>query len=561
MKKDWLSVIIPAYNTGKWVRGQLNQLKAQMSEYPNVEIIVVDDGGSEDMGWVKDYPNAVLKRKRNGGAASARNAGLDLAHGEYITFLDSDDEIYDNYLSIIFENMRAGWDWVSYDWHCDGHKEWAEQTNDPLMINCAVWAYSFRAEIIGDNRFIEKMVLAEDQEWLHRVLKPDCKHFHDHRIFYNYRWIGNDNSVVHRYLRGELGKERSMAAALTYKNVLYIGNINTVGGVESMLYYLAKKYSPTHDITVFYRTGNAEQIKRLREMVRVRQWKDDFKIKCDKLFVNLDTSVVANVEANDYYQIIHADYKVYKIKHVPHPDINHYIGVSPNTCKVFKEMSGIDIDLCYNPIVLDKPRKILHLISATRLTWEKGGKRMIQLAEILDAAGIPYTWEVFTCDPGVNVSPNVIYRKPRMDITDYIADADYLVQLSDTEGWSYSIYEALCLGTPVIVTDFPSAHEMGIETGKNGFILPMDMSEVPVDAIYKGLRKFTYKPKEDGWGELLAAGKSDYEKERKRPVKIRCKKQFFDIDLNVLQNVGDEQIVKMERAEKLLDMGLVEIVG
>ena len=32
MKKDWLSVIIPAYNTGKWVRGQLNQLKAQMSE-------------------------------------------------------------------------------------------------------------------------------------------------------------------------------------------------------------------------------------------------------------------------------------------------------------------------------------------------------------------------------------------------------------------------------------------------------------------------------------------------------------------------------------------------
>ena len=69
MKKGWLSVIIPAYNTGKWVRGQLNQLKAQMPEYPNVEIIVVDDGGSEDMGWVKDYPNAVLKRKRNGGAA------------------------------------------------------------------------------------------------------------------------------------------------------------------------------------------------------------------------------------------------------------------------------------------------------------------------------------------------------------------------------------------------------------------------------------------------------------------------------------------------------------
>ena len=559
MKQDWLSVIIPAYNTGIWVRKQLDQLRKQMSKYPNVEIIVVDDGSSEDMSWVYEYPNAILKRKRNGGAASARNAGLDIATGEYITFLDSDDEIYDNYLSIIFENMRAGWDWVSYDWECDGHKEWAKQTEDPLMINCAVWAYSYRAEIIGDNRFIEKMVLEEDQEWLHRVLKPDCKHFHDHRIFYNYRWIGNDNSVVHRYLRGELGKERNMGLTFNYKNVLFISNLNSVGGVESMLYYLAKKYGSSHDITVFYRTGEAEQIERLRKMIRVRQWKDDFKVKCDKLFVNLDTSIVSNVEAKDYYQVIHADYKVYKIKHIPHPDINHYIGVSPNTCKVFHEMSGLDIDLCYNPIVLDKPRKILHLISATRLTWEKGKGRMVKLAEVLDASGIPYTWDIYTCDIWPNVSKNVICHAPRIDVIDYIADADYLVQLSDTEGWSYSIYEALCLGTPVIVTDFPSAREMGIENGKNGFILPMDMSEIPLDAIYKGVRKFTYKPKEDGWDKILAPGKGDYEKERKKPVKVRCKRQYFDIELNAMQNVGDEQTVTMERAEKLLDMGLVDV--
>lgn len=559
MKKDCLSIIIPAYNTGKWVRGQLDQLKAQMSEYPNVEIIVVDDGSSEDMSWVKDYPNAILKRKRNGGAASARNAGLDLAHGEYITFLDSDDEIYDNYLSIIFENMRAGWDWVSYDWHCDGHKEWAEQTNDPLMINCAVWAYSFRAEIIGDNRFIEKMVLAEDQEWLHRVLKPDCKHFHDHRIFYNYRWIGNDNSVVHRYLRGELGKERN-TGVLTYKNVLFIGNINSIGGIESMLYYLGKKYGSTYDITVFYRSGDAAQIDRLRKYIRVKKWNDNMHIKCEKAFFNLDISAIGNVEANEYIQIIHADYKAYKINYKPHSDITGYYGVSENNCKAFKELTGIDAKVCHNPIVVEKPRKVLHLISATRLTWEKGRARMEQLARALEEARIPYMWDVYTCDGGVSVSANVTYRQPRMDITDYIADADYLVQLSDTEGWSYTIYEALCLGTPVIVTDFPSAHEMGIVNGKNGFILPMDMSDIPIDDIYKGLRKFKYTPVEDGWGELLAPGKSNYAAEMNKPVHVTTKRNYFDIPLNKNMAVGEKQTVTMERAEKLMELGLVEMI-
>lgn len=555
MKNDWLSVIIPAYNTGEYVRKQIEQLQSQMAEYPNVEIIVIDDGGAEDMSWVRDYPNTVLKRKRNGGAASARNAGLDLATGEYITFLDSDDEIYDNYLSIIFGNMRAGWDWVSYDWHCDGLKERAEQTKDPLMINCAVWAYSFRADVIGTNRFKEHMVLEEDQEWLHRVLDPNKKHFHDARIFYNYRWIGNDNSVVHRYLRGELGKER-ITTVLTYKNVLFINNINSIGGIESMLLYLGKKYGETHDITVFYRTGNEERIEYIRRYVRVKKW-NNIPIKCKKAFFNLDTSFIDLVEADEYYQIIHADYKAYGIKFTPHPDVTHYEAVSENNAKSFEELTGIKPDICHNPIVLDKPKKVLHLISATRLAWEKGRARMEELARMLDQEKIPYIWDVYTCDKGVSFSPNVTYKDPRMDITDFIADADYLVQLSDTEGWSYTIYEALCLGTPVIVTDFPSAHEMGVKNGVNGFILPMDMSKVPIDAIYKGLKRFKYEPVEDGWGELLEPGKSDYAKEMKKPVDVKTVRTYFDIPLNKTMQPGEVQTVTMERAEKLIDMGLV----
>ena len=558
MKQDAFSIIIPTYNAPDGLRRLLESLKRQMVEFPQTEIIVVDDGGNDDLRWAKEYPNVTLHRQRNAGAAAARNKGLDLADTEYVAFLDSDDEIFDNYLPTIYGDMREGYAWVSYDWLCDGHKEWAKQTDDPLMINCAVWAYCFRADLIGDKRAPEHMVLAEDQAWLHMVLRDDVKHKHSPEIFYNYLWIPNTNSVVHRYLRGELKEVRDVKKPVQYRNVFYISNINHIGGVETMFYNMARKYGKTHDITIFYRTGDPQQIRRLKQYVRVKQLKDGMHIRCNKIFCNLYTDILSQVEADDYYQIIHADYKVYKIKHTPHPDIQHYIGVSENTCKVFKEISGFDCELVYNPLVLDKPKKILHLITPARLTWEKGRGRMEQLARAFDEAGIKYTWEVFTDSPERINNPNFVYRQTTLDITDYIADADYLVQLSDTEGWSYSIYEALCLGTPVIVTEFPSAFEMGIENGKNGFILPFDMSNLPLQEIVKGVKRFKYEPKQDAWGEILAPGKGTYEEEKNAPVRVKTRVYYYDIVLERHMQPGEEQEVTQERADRLVELGVAD---
>ena len=205
MMTDLLSVLIPAYNPDKTIlRGILEKLKKQMQEYPNVEIIVVDDGSDSSLEWVLDYPSTQLFIQRNFGEPTARNTLLDLKCGEYFTFIDADDEIADNYLAVVFENMRDGWDWVSYDWTCDGSLEAAYQTTEPLMINCAVWAYSFRHDVNGDEWFDPRLLLGCDTDWLHRVLKPEHKHKHDHRVIYNYRWDGNNNSLCHRKLRGEI---------------------------------------------------------------------------------------------------------------------------------------------------------------------------------------------------------------------------------------------------------------------------------------------------------------------------------------------------------------------
>lgn len=204
MITDLLSVLIPAYNPDeKVLRGILDSLTAQANGY-NVEIIVVDDGSDVIPIWVMEYPNTQLFTQANQGEPSARNTLLEVAHGEWFTFIDCDDEISDDYLSVVIGNMRDGYDWVSYNWTCDGSRAKAEQNKDALMINCAVWAYSFKAGFNGDEMFNPKLLLGCDTDWLRRTLRSWHKHKHDERVIYNYRWDGNDNSLCHKKLRGEI---------------------------------------------------------------------------------------------------------------------------------------------------------------------------------------------------------------------------------------------------------------------------------------------------------------------------------------------------------------------
>jgi glycosyltransferase involved in cell wall biosynthesis len=87
-----ISVIIPAYNVAPFIREAVDSALAQTRR--DVEVIVVDDGstdGSADMLRDLDDPRLRVIRQDNGGSASARNAGLRLASGELVAFLDADD--------------------------------------------------------------------------------------------------------------------------------------------------------------------------------------------------------------------------------------------------------------------------------------------------------------------------------------------------------------------------------------------------------------------------------------------------------------------------------------
>ena len=164
-----------------------------------------------------------------------------------------------------------------------------------------------------------------------------------------------------------------------YSNIFYFRSINSIGGVESYFNYLAKKYQDL-DITVFYNEGDEQQLKRLSKLVRVEKYEGQ-KLNCKKIFVNYSSEgILNNTEAEEYIFVIHADYQNQKnLRFVAHPKINRYIAVSKEAAKNFEEVTGIKAEVSYNPIMLEKPKKVLNLISATRLTEEKGRDRMIKL--------------------------------------------------------------------------------------------------------------------------------------------------------------------------------------
>ena len=116
--------------------------------------------------------------------------------------------------------------------------------------------------------------------------------------------------------------------------------------------------------------------------------------------------------------------------------------------------------------------------------------------------------------------------------------------------------EALALGTPVIVTPWPCIVDLGVEDGINGFVLPFDMSEIPVARIYKGLKKFKYTIRPDCFDTLLAPGEGNYEDEKNAPVRVRCINYYYDIVLQAYQHPGQTQEVSQERADKLCDLGV-----
>lgn len=104
-----ISCIIPVFNAEKYLHRCINSILAQ--DYPTIEIILIDDGSTDTSPticdeYAKQYCNIIVKHTSNKGASLARKTGLELAKGEYLTFVDADDYVTHNYVSAMFEALK-----------------------------------------------------------------------------------------------------------------------------------------------------------------------------------------------------------------------------------------------------------------------------------------------------------------------------------------------------------------------------------------------------------------------------------------------------------------------
>lgn len=349
------------------------------------------------------------------------------------------------------------------------------------------------------------------------------------------------------------------------KIILYHSNPLKFGGVDTFDYNFCKRLKDKYDITFLYKEGVKSTIDRLKDLdIDVQKYDSNKKYICDICILasawdGYPETVIA--KSGRYIQMVHADYEQKDLidfeYHKWHKTTEH-VGVSDQVCKSFTKLFPNEkITRIYN--ILDdrqETQPILKLVSATRLSKEKGYARMLELAESLKKNNIKFRWTVFTDLSLYNQKPfdmdEFVYMNPTRNIFDYIAEADYGVQLSDTEGYSYFINECLQYGTPVICTDFPSAYE-SVEDGVSGYILDMDLSNLDVDKIVNNIPnkfKYTEKGKITDWTNLLnkkvALPKKKYKVEAlqdytdKKPEFMICNQDY----IFALDNTGNAKIKK-----------------
>lgn len=343
--------------------------------------------------------------------------------------------------------------------------------------------------------------------------------------------------------------------------VLFTSTTFEVGGLETFIYSFCKQMSKYYDITVLYDNIATNQLIRLSEIVPVIKNDPIKPVICDTLIINrISDPIPRNIEYKQSIQMAHC-IKQQPNWHIPQ-DRDYIVNVSKASKDSFGEEAKDGI-VIHNLTTGEKPSKSLMLISALRVGAEdKQGndERCIKFANLLDKAEIKYIWLYFGNKPMKNEPANMHYCGLNLDIKPYIAKADYLVQLSGSEAFSYSLLESLECNTPVIVTPLAQNADMGIVDGENGYIVPFDVDSFDVKKIKK-IPKFHYIHENsiiiEQWRKLLGNTKPERKYKPKKEIEVEVIVEYRDLQRDEVMKIGTRCNMKYGRALELESKGFV----
>ena len=202
-----ISIIIPVYNVQKYLPQCLDSIVCQ--SYTNWEAILVDDGSTDMSGQIcntyatKDDRFVVI-HKENGGAASAKNIGLDHVSGHYVTFVDSDDFVEPDWLKTVISIAQESFaDVVEYDFdkvfQCGSERvnHFPEKTEFSVesyleqylqtWTSSLFWNKLFHYELLKNIRFKKERRCIDDEFFTYKALSNGKKIVRISNVLYHYR--------------------------------------------------------------------------------------------------------------------------------------------------------------------------------------------------------------------------------------------------------------------------------------------------------------------------------------------------------------------------------------
>ena len=216
MKGPLISVIVPVYKVEDYLNHCLRSITSQT--YENIEIILVDDGSPDRCpqicdSWKKRDNRIKVIHQNNSGGGQARNRALDIARGEFIAFVDSDDYIASTMFEFLYNQFKDDVDIVECG-YCITEKDDAFFDDENITYECKIydteeamrenirdrifrqliWNKMYRKNTIGNIRFPIGSKI-DDEFWTYRVLGNARRLIYTNKTLYAYRQ--QENSVMH----------------------------------------------------------------------------------------------------------------------------------------------------------------------------------------------------------------------------------------------------------------------------------------------------------------------------------------------------------------------------
>lgn len=218
MKNDLISVIVPIYNVERYLNKCVDSIINQT--YQNLEIILVDDGSPDNCPIICDEYAKKDKRikvihKENGGLSDARNVGINIAKGKYLSFIDSDDYIDSQMLEKLYNNLNETKSELSF---CNFYRVFPDKkylqltgeqsrtfqekeiyytlVNQFAKVIMSACNKLYKREIFNDIKYPTGMIMEDSYIILDILLKTKKISYLNEPLYYYFQ---RDNSIMHNF--------------------------------------------------------------------------------------------------------------------------------------------------------------------------------------------------------------------------------------------------------------------------------------------------------------------------------------------------------------------------